>query len=392
MKQAFLLLFVAIPAFQVFAQITIERSDYTLTTDGATVNSWNMETSGAAIPAEGANVVWDYSGQALTGPSSYTKEPIASNPTFPAANLQEASTGLALNLVEQGVVFYERLDDEGYSVLGRIVEPLTLPAQSLTGSPNDTITFLGANNIYETPLYYIKFPLNYGDSWNSEINIKGDYLMTVTAFGLDHVPASSNYNYVETDSVAGFGTLILPHPDGQGTVSMEALLLKGTTIRTDSFFLAGQPAPQIMLDALGLQQGTVSTYSNYSFFTKGLNQSALSLRTEGGQVTRMVITDEIRDIVSSIGFTPEGLIDARVFPNPNAGTFHISFEKADARNWTISLYNTLGQLLKQEIIDAPYGPVTEEVSLPASTPAGLYQYVIRNADRKIRASGQVLLR
>lgn len=375
-----------------FAQITIERSDYTLTTNGATVDAWTMETNGAAIPAEGPNVVWDYSGQALTGLSNYTKEPIASDPVFPDANLLEASTGLALDLVEQGVDFYERLDDEGYSVLGRIVEQLTLPAQSLTGGPNDTITFLGSTNVYEEPIYYLKFPLNYEDSWSTEINIQGNFLMTVTAFGLDHVPASSNYNYAETESVVGFGTLILPHPDGQGTVSMEALLLKGTTVRTDSFFLAGQPAPQIMLDALGLQQGAVTTYSNYNFFTKGIKQSALSLRTEGGQITRMTITDEIKDIVSSIGFTPEDLIDTRVFPNPNTGTFQVSFEKADARNWTISLYNPLGQLVKQEIIDAPHGPITEEISSPASASAGLYQYVIRNADKRIRASGQVLLR
>ena len=375
-----------------FGQITIEHSDYQLDTDGATVASWQIEPVGSSIPAEGANVSWDYSGQAILSPFSYTKVPVASDPTFPTANLLEATTGLALNLVEQSAEFYERLDEDGFSVLGRVTGALTLPAQGLTGGPNDTISFLGSASIYEEPKYYIKFPLNYEDAWNTEININSNYLMTVVAFGLDHVPASSNYNYVETNTVAGFGTLILPHPDGTGTVSMDALLLKSTTVRTDSFFLAGQPAPQLMLDVLGLQQGFTKTYSSYSFYAKELNRSALNLLVEGDQVTGMAMADDVRSVVSSTRFTPGYLIAARVFPNPTAGDFHINFEKTDARNWTISLYNSLGQLVKQEIIDAPYGEIAEDISFPASASAGLYQYIIRNADKRIRASGQILLK
>lgn len=392
MKQAILLFAMVFFASPIFAQITIERLDYTLTSDGGMVNGWSMETDGATIPAEGANVVWDYSGQALINPVSYTKEPVDSDSTFTTANLREVTTGLALDLVEQDVYFYERLDDEGFRVLGRSVAALTLPAQTLTGGPNDTIAFLGSANVYEEPLYYIKFPLNFEDSWNTEINITGDYLMTVTAFGLNQVPASSNYNYVETNTVAGFGTLILPHPDGTGTVSMEALLLKSSTVRTDSFFLAGQPAPQVMLDALGLEQGLTETDTEYSFYAKGLNRSAMFIGVENGQITDSNIADEVKNVVSSFGFVPPNLIATRVFPNPTTGDFQVNFEKTDARNWTISLYNPLGQLMKQEIIDAPDGAVTGEISLPPSASAGLYQYVIRNADMRVRASGQVLLK
>ncbi len=391
MKKSILLLSLSLIAAQVFAQITIERSDYTLTTDGATVLNWYLTTDGVSLPEEGTDVVWDFSGQAITGSFSYTKTPV-SEPLFPSANLVEMTTGTALNLVPQGVNFYEELADDGYKTLGRATQALSVPAQTITGGPNDTISFLGNTSVYDEPVYNLKFPLNYEDSWDTEINIWGNYQMTVAVFGLDHTPASSKYNYVENNTVLGAGTLILPHPDGTGTVSIEALLLKSTSIRTDSFYLAGQPAPQLMLDALGLIQGNKDTIANYSFYAKGLKRSALIMGEINGQITGMNMADDIRNVVSSIHGPVDFLTDVKVFPNPTSGDFQINFEKPDAKIWSLDVYNSLGQLVKQTLIDAPSGNIAKEVSLSNSAHSGLYQYVLRNTDRVVRAAGKVLVK
>jgi len=392
MKQSILLLLAMLLASPFFAQITFERPDYNFTTEGGTIVSWNMATDGVMFPEEGANVVWDYSAQALSSSYSYSKEPLVSDPLFTDANLVEMSSGLALNLVEQGVNFYERLDQDGYKVVGRSTAALSVPAQTITGGANDTISFLGSSNLYEEPLYYVKFPMNYEDTWDTEINIEGNYLMTVAAFGLNHVPASSIYNYKETKDVAGYGTLILPHPDGDGTVSLDALLLKGTTVRTDSFFLAGQPAPQLMLDALGLVQGGVSIETDYLFYAKGLDRSALYVGVKNGQITTISMADDIRNVISAIKLVPDNLVETTVFPNPTTGNFQVSFDKPDAKAWDISIYDPLGRLVNQAIIDAPAGEVSQQLSLPRSTNPGWYPFVIRNADRMVRASGRILLK
>ncbi|MCB0569779.1 MAG: T9SS type A sorting domain-containing protein [Phaeodactylibacter sp.] len=390
MKPSTLLLLAFLFASKIFAQITIERQDYNLTSDGGTVQNWAMAKDGVSLPTEGADVIWDFSGQALTAPFDYTKSPV-SEPLFPNANLVDYSSSLALGVAPQNVNFYEQLADDGYTTLGRITSSVTLPAQSLTGGPNDTISFLGVVSVYEEPIYYLKFPLNYADTWNTEINIPGNYLMTVQAFGLDHVPASSNYNYVETNTVAGYGTLLLPHPDGTGTVSIEALLLKSTTVRTDSFFLAGQPAPQLMLDALGLTQGFTEAYTDYAFFAKGLNRSALYMKTENGQVMSISIADDIRDIVSSAKSVANERIAASVFPNPSSGYFRVEFEKPDAQDWTLHLYNPLGQLVKEQKLEGPTGNTFAEVSLGQNARPGMYFLVLRNAKNTMMASERILV-
>lgn len=390
MKRSVLLLFVLLLSAQLFAQITLERSDYTLTTDGATINSWLLSSAGFSLPAEGADVVWDFGQLSLTSSYDFTKTPV-SEPLFPDANLVEMSSGLALNLVEQGVNFYEELADDGHKVWGRTTEALDVPLVTITGGANDTMNLLGSVSQYQEPLYYVKFPLNFEDSWDTEVNIVGNYLMTVQIFGLDHVPASSIYNYVETNSVSGYGTLILPNPDGTGTVSMEALLLKSSSVRTDSFFLAGQPAPQVMLDALGVTQGSTSTRTHYSFYAKGLNRSALVIELENGQVSFLSMADDVKNIISSTRQQATDQIQAEVFPNPTTGKFQVVFEKSDGQAWSLDLYDGQGRLVQRATVDAPVGAVNVRVALPADLQAGMYRWVLRNADGALRAGGSLVV-
>ena len=390
MKLSVLLPFVLLFSAPVFAQTIIERSDYTLSLDGETVNNWALSASGVSLPAEGNGVIWDYSGQTILNSYLYTKEAV-SDPLFPEANLVEKSIGNALGVVPQDVHFYEVLDDEGYRVIGRTTSEVIFPSQPITGGPNDTIAFLGSVSTYGEPRYYLKFPLAYQDSWETDLDILGDYLMTVAVFGLDHVPASSKYSYATVQTVVGDGTLILPHPDGAGTVSMPALLLKTETTRVDSFFLAGQPAPQLMLDALNLQQGETTNIVSYGFYAKGLNRSACQVEISGGAVSEINMADEIKSIVSSTRFVAEDLLDALVYPNPTSGPFQLAFDKPDARPWTLDLYNALGQSVVRQVLQGPSGPMTVEVAPNRDLQPGLYQVALRNAEKVLMVSERVLM-
>lgn len=391
MKQLILLLASVLFTLQLYAQIIIERSDYLLTTNGATVNSWNMATAGLSAPEEGADMTWDFSAQALTSSFTYTKSAISGDPTFPEANLIEQYDESFLGLTDIPVVFYERLDDNGFGTLGRISPSAKLPLQTITGGPTDTITLVESVSIYEETNYYVKFPFSYGDSWQNNISIVSNFRMTVAAFGLDNTPASQMTSFNTESSVVGYGTLILPNPDGSGSVSMDALLIRADRVKVDSFFLAGQPAPPVMLSVLGLQQGAISMRSTYQFYAKGLIRSALAMNVSNGQVNSAGISDDVKGLVSSSRFIAPDVADLRMFPNPTGGDFQVEFEKTDAQPWILQILNPLGQLVEQQKLEGSAGKVSVNVSLDENAQPGMFQTVLYNGKNKLTASGRVVV-
>lgn len=389
MKQAFTTLFLFFLAFHLQAQITLELQDYTLQ-PGVTVKGWEMATTGLTPPEEGAGLTWDFSGQALTGPDDYIKLS-ANDPDLPDANLKEETFFLRFELALQPVTFIERLDESGYVVLGRKAEEVRVPTQSITGGPNDTITFLANTNIYEEPVNYFRLPLNYQGASGSDITLTVDFEVTVAAFGLDRTPAKQISYISHRDTVMGYGTLILPHPDGEGTVSMEVLMVRDNRVSIDSFFLAGQPAPQLMLDALSLTQGSVVRRTSYDFYGKGLPRSALSMSfDESGTPLRVSISDYIRNLVTSTSKVAADLLPTKVFPNPTTGSFQVAFEKSDARDWSFDLYNPLGQLTLQQRIGGSSGPAEATLHLD-NRPPGMYHFLLRNGEGMVVGSGKLLV-
>ena len=390
MKQFILPIVSLLFTLQLSAQIVVERSDYLLTDAGAEVKSWSLATADLTAPEEGADVTWDYSATALTSPFSYFKDPISGDPTFPEANLTEPTTESFLGLVELPVVFYERIDDNGFGTLGRVSSSASLPLGALTGGANDTITTLPNTTIYGAPTYYTKFPLAYQDSWQTSVTISPNFLITVEGFGLDQAPASQSASFSTNASVVGYGTLILPNPDGSGgSVSMEALLLRADRVKVDSFFLAGQPAPPAMLGALGLEQGEISTRTTYSFYAKGLPRTALTITVVNGQVNAAGMSADVTDLMNSTRFVAPQLAAAKVFPNPTSGEFQVEFEKTDAQPWTLHLYNALGQQMKTQVVEGPSGLHFAPVSLPANAASGNYQVILRDGNNVATAMGRI---
>lgn len=372
------------------AQITLERADYTLQLDSL-IKGWRISTTGLDLPEEGAGVTWDFSGQAVLGASNYTKH-TANEPNLPQANIVDFDSQSALNgLAQVPTAYFEVLDDDGYSVIGRSTSEVKLPSGPLTGNAGDTITFVESFNIYQEPLYYTKFPMNYGDHWTSNLSLNTDFEITVAAFGLNKTPASQVTDSEHVDTVAGWGTLILPHPDGTGSVSVEALMIKGTRTQTSHYFLAGAPAPQVMLDVLGLTQGNVSQSGDYAFFAKGFTRSVLNIQIDGnGNYTSATIADEIRDIASSINNQGANQIETQVFPNPSNGDFRLRFVKPDNRTWTLEVFNIMGQRIHHQAIAEHTGEVNTLVKLETSS-KGFFHFTLRNADGDVVTFGKIMV-
>lgn len=391
MRTVFTLTIFLLLAFYGKAQITIERGDY-LVEVNKTVDGWNVDTSGISIPERGADMVWDYSGITYTNPTQFVKL-AADNPNFPDANIMEQANQLALNdLVSVSTEYFEVLTDDDYYTIGRIVGAAKLPLQALTGGANDSLFYLETVMPYQEPVYFFRFPVNYGDAWGYDISVRPNFEVTVAAFGLNRTPAGQIITSVSRDSVVGYGTLILPHPDGTGTVSTEVLLMKEELIQTSEYLLAGQPAPQVMLDLLGVTQGSETKRTFYSFMAKGLSSLMFAMSVdENGAVTAARVADDIR-IFEGTSHTLEKnqFVETLLFPNPSEGIFNLQFDKSDSQQWTFEVMNSLGQIIHSERISGFEGEVNTMVHL-SSFSNGLHHYVLRNETGVMMASGNILL-
>jgi hypothetical protein len=378
---------------QVQAQITIERSDFTLEV-GAQTKAWHVNYDNASIPEDGAGVVWDFSGLTL-GSSFLVNYDAPSNPAFPQANITEPSFGTILgDLAVLPSVSYSLLDDTGYGALGLTNEEIHVPLGTITGGASDTLTVLGKVIEYTERRTLLQFPLNYGDTWNYHLDFGLDFAVTFAAFGLQGVPAQQISRDSAILTVAGYGTLILPNPGGEELepVSIEALMVKRNDRVTNNYTLGGQPAPQAMLNLFGLEQGESRTSTRYFFYTKGLPRTAANINLNGnGEIDFFTISDDIKNLVSSTSKVAAEPVPVRVFPNPASGSFQLAFDKPDAQDWTVELHNSLGQVVHRQAIAGGAGAIHETVLLPKCS-AGLYHYVLRSRAGGIMATGSVVLK
>ena len=365
------------------AQITIEGSDFTREV-GMTITSHEVEASSITVPAEGENLTWDFSGAQLGGMTQFMVEP-GSIPEIPEANTVSSTIDLFAGLVPQTFTFYELINDDQFSTLGRQSSYAIAPIGGLTGNAGDTLEILGNLSIYEAPSVRYQFPMNFGDFYTEEATITNDYVLTALNAGVNHVPGQFNGIIRDTTEVTGWGTLILPHPDGTGTVSMEALLHKNYDVTTDSIFLGGTEAPTALLNVFGLTQGGQNAGSTfYRFLAKGLPRSALFIEVNpDGQIIEAFIADDIRNLVSSNRNVAAASLPLRTFPNPTTGDFTIEFDKTDAQPWTFTLHNAMGQRLAEQLILAGLGATTFTPELTQQLAGGTYFFTLRDGSGQI---------
>jgi|GEM_PF-224400 len=260
------------------AQITISDSDYASPL-GDTIVNYNTNLFNVFSPSEGSNQSWDYRWLELLNAQN-DPEPEISDTNFPTANnVDEIPVTTVFNAeATVPVRFFERYDTEGKALLGReVAAPTVIPFDCATCTAADSIRFEPVINSYEEPEQVLRLPLNFGDSWSSSHTATIDMTLFSPTFSLNDVPAQQ-IDSVEVESeVTGWGTLTLPNLTRSGFQDMEALLVRRTRTVSSYFYLNGAPAPQALLDQLGLTQGQEVVTTEFHFYAQGLDRPALSL-------------------------------------------------------------------------------------------------------------------
>lgn len=391
MKQVFTYLILLSLIMPLQSQITIERSDYTREV-GSVIDDVVVDTVGLFVPAEGVDSqVWDYSHLSITGTRSRTMM-AGGHPDFPESNISQTASNTFLGIIAQETTFHERLSDSSYVTLGRTFTGGGASLTPISGGANDSIVILDGINIYDNPAGTFEFPMQFGNSNTNNSSIRNDGILTVEGFGIDHAPIFRKLDFDITVTISGYGTLILPHPDGTDTVSFEALLIREERVVRDSFFLNNQLIPDVLANAFGLEPAGVSTDTRYSFVTKGLNRSAFTFIVSDGIFSGANYADGVRDLMTSTTQIAPDLLEIQTFPNPSDGNFTIAFDKTDGDAWKFILYNSLGQLVEQQTLTAPVGAASIQVSLPKQITTGIYHFTIQNEDGQIVGTDKVMVK
>ena len=389
MKRFFTLFAFFFLSIHVQAQVTIERSDFTLEPDTRVVY-WYLDEEGVTIPESGEDLIWDYSGLSV-GNGYFTDFEANMSDEFPESLFTSPTARNFLGgLAIQDGTSYEVLNEESYGRAGLVSEPIDVALGALTGGTEDTLRVFGKAYQFDPQETFIQFPLQYNDSWSYDYTITSDFQVSVEAFDLENVPAGQITRDSSVYEVSGYGTLLLPNPGGSGTISAEALMVKHTESLTYTYLLGGQPAPQLMLDLFGLQQSETSTFTRYSFYVKGLPAAAAEIvLDEEGNVSFFVIPDDIQGVVSSVA--EEAIVPHvfRAFPNPlNAGGLLSLQTPVEVSDGSLELFDALGRKVDSQEINAAKNDVLQ-IMLPNDLQSGVYLYRVSNTKSQLIGTGKI---
>jgi hypothetical protein len=69
----------------------------------------------------------------------------------------------------------------------------------------------------------------------------------------------------------------------------------------------------------------------------------------------------------------------------------LEFDKTEAADWDVLIYNAQGQMVALERVSAPSGPVKQQIQLKSTLSNGTYFYHLLDQRSLIRSSGSFLL-
>ena len=380
------------------AQLTITQSNHpTLQSDtGLAEVQKYAQRAGVLVPARGANKVWDYSGlKDSSNLASLRNFATATNPTFTAKGAtrlygyENLIAGAALPGVQ-----YEKNDANAHATVGyRLPYKVRVAIGSATGNSSDTLYFPMETRVYKNPRPIIKYPATFNSNWSWIDTERDSFFLSIQNLGMDSTPGYRQRHAFQRDTVVGWGALTVPvYPAKGSSIKYDVLMVKSYYRAMDSFYVGGNPAPAMLLTAFGLNQGSgfVSTY--YSFYRAGHSNPIMQIFTDTlGKRATSVTYDPQNTALAGIEELTYDAISAKAYPNPVINNkLTVSFEKATAGSWKVSIYSTTGQEVYKQNVQGQ-GNVNASLELPAVLSGGMYFYSVQDEKGAVKAGGSLQL-
>lgn len=342
-KMRSILLFVSAYVYVIgFAQITVTSSDFPVAGDTALVSSSNETT--LDLVTTGPNAIWDFSTINISDQTIDTFFNVANadflvqtvfnntwlNPNHKSDYYAPFSGGALAQLGQFGIGIQSPMQytkvktDSVYNTgISFVVQGQTLPAKA------DTID----------TQYYL--PMTYGDSWSGHSYINLDLNPAFDAIYRRHQTRNT--------IIDGYGTITTPF----GT--FDAIRVKSFVSGTDSIYI-----------------GTFSTWTalptpdqiEYQWFANGQKIPVFSVVTSDIAGNETITSIRFKDHERFFASVEENEFSARIYPNPAANSFAVSFDQIPE---LLEIRDVSGQLVYSSI------PSSNIINIDASNwNAGLY--------------------
>lgn len=362
-----------------FAQITMTKSDFASWTP--TVDSLAKLDDSQPYPSipEATNSTWDFS-NAVYKTTKYTHQrfsytsPIDSNISFGDSTRYQLNPNLYYEAVMLAGII-----DFGVYYYGEHIGHRSIPIGSFTGGANDSLVFLEQDIEYSNPFKSIVFPATMGSNWESEYNFSTNFTLSIAAYSLNNVPCQRKSKVVKTDSVVGWGQMLVKNRAGQHSPAIDVLMVKSYYSISDSFFMNGTPAPTALLTAFGISQGMITNRYEYLFYQEG--EIAPIVFTEYGD--NSFSTNNVVEMNVNVNhWIPTTIKDitlmgCSLFPNPIQNhTINIATKNPIQNSIQWNLVNMFGQSFGKGVISLSNQKAS--IGIHPSVPSGMYYLQLSN--------------
>ena len=263
MKKIITLSAFTLACFSLQAQITIQHADYATWTPG--LDTFADISQFTAVPGVNAN----YDLTTAVYDDEFTRTRIAAtNSNLPGATYLEKVSYSFSSIIYLSDMYLGNTT-QGIQRLGEVIERQANSLANLTMNPADSLVFIDQVVVYSAPRTMLKFPATYGTNWSSDMIFNTAFEISIAMYSLNQTPGSRKSHLVQTDSIVGWGKMMVNNIDADASELMDVLAVKSKTTISDSFFLNGSPAPAPLLTAFGLTQGMVNNYYRISYYRAG---------------------------------------------------------------------------------------------------------------------------
>ena len=284
---------------------------------------------------------------------------------------------------------FRNLNASGFYNTAFYVEGYSESLSPLTGGANDVLDIPEQRITLPDSLYLLKFPVNNQSSWTSSSTRRVDFNLSVAAFNLSQTPGYFQDTEIETRTVIGDGSLVIPDENGNPLPPVDVFMIEVVNTSTDSVYLAGSPAPATLMSAFGLSQGSSSTDHFVLFYPTngaGFPIAAYSLDANDNPFFFTYRPQVARNALG-IGINEVAKNKVQVYPNPLRAEESLNIQTS-AEAAYLSLYNLSGQsVLEIDLNESP-----QSLSLRPQLKAGLYLLHLKNADSDLISSHKIQIK
>ena len=379
MKSVLLLIAATFSAsLQLFSsQIIINRSDFPIHASYVSEDKLSHQDD-MQPPTIGDNQTWNLTNLEIQ--EEYSIEYFdAKGDEFYTDAVYYTPTTYSLDKIHIQSLDFFKIDDAGYTKEGGRLKDTIYTITKSTGGENDILKIVGGNTPFDGRLDFIQFPLELGKTWTQEYSIPTNYELTVQAFGLDKTPGEFVQHHNQTRTVVGSGQLTLPKKGG-GEITIDALLIHIINISKDSMFLGGQPAPAILVNAFGLEQGVEIDQEYYTFYAPGYGDAVASYDMTEGNVTYQSLSGPTSSVESA------NIEKLSVYPNPIKSGASLNISNSVKNISNLVLVDLSGKVVLENNISG-----NQSLNIPNTITAGAYLLNSYDTNGKIISTNKIII-